>query len=592
MKEGITMERKFVRMIAKALVFTLILLGGCTTNTDRDDYVYGNTNSNLANGGLAVADGDWIYFTNYGDFNSLYKIKTDGSGEEKIGGDYAYYLNYYKDWLYYCNASQNSYIYKIKPDGTQRTLVSESAARNLVIVDGWMYFLNIAYLENEDASMTIYKAKTDGSQLTQLLGTTVNGFAVADNMIYYIDATTQNIYKMKTDGSTNTKLSDATAVMMSVFDDHIYYVDPRDEANTLWSMKLDGTGTTKLSDDKVAGFNVSDGWIYYSNTTEEMGGFEFKKMKTDGSEVSVVNDDSPILINVTGTTLVYLSFDISNLISWQVKETIINTDGTNRHDYVPVTMEDVLEGIGIHGMNETVTVNDLEITVTSAYSTNILKNSTPGFEEPLFDDVSDGTNLFVNVTIKNNSTEPKDLTHLFGALDYDDSGSYSVVWLAQADISQLDTQNDVSFHLAKEGYGDSLIIDAGATMAIQLYDDMSQADRNFPVTLAVYENENINQPLAAFSITPDDEYYVVSWSQALTIIGDLFPDGQIDQLGAVPFNLDGDNVAEMYYTFRISGSTMIEDGHYFVARDSGAIYSGDSDVNYPDYEAVPKKLLK
>lgn len=592
MKEGITMKRKFVRIITMALVLTLILLGGCTTNTDRDDYVYGNTSGNLANGGLAVGDGDWIYFTNYGDFNALYKIRTDGSGEEKIGGDYAYYLNYYENWLYYCNASENSYIYKIKPDGTQRTLVSESAARNLVIVDGWMYFVNIAYLENEDASMTIYKDKTDGSQLTQLLGSTVNGFAVAGNMIYYIDATTQNIYKMETDGSTNTKLSDGTAVMISVLDDHIYYVDPRDEMNTLWSMKLDGTGTTKLSDDKVAGFNVSDGWIYYSNTSEEMGRFEFKKMKIDGSEVSVVNDDSPILINVTGTTLVYLSLDISNLISWQVKETIINTDGTNRHDYVPVTMKDVLDGIGVHGMDETVIVNDLDITVTSAYSTNILKNSTPGFEEPLFDEVSDGTNLFVNVTIKNNSSEAKDLTHLFGELDYDDSGSYGVVWMKQADISQLNTPNDVSFHLAKEGYSDSLTIDAGTTMNIQLYYETGLADRSFPVTLAVYENENTDQPLAAFSITPDEEYYVVASMDALNIMEVKFPDTKPEQLDSIPFDLDGDSINEVYYAFKITTGDSNESGYYFVSRDTGTIYSGGYDANYPDFVSVPTELLE
>ncbi len=581
------------RVISFFLALTLIMLSGCTVQSDGVNGGYGNTSSNLANGGLAVADDDWIYFTNYGDYNAIYKIRTDGSGEEKISSDYAYYLNYYDDWIYYCNASQNSYIYKIKPDGTQRTLVLEIAARNLVIVDGWMYFVSITYFENEDTSMTIFKAKTDGSQLNQLSGTAVNGFAVADDMIYYIDAASENIYRMKTDGSAATKLTDGSAVTISVFDDSIYYVDPTDEQNILWMMKLDGTGATRLSDDKITAFNVSGEWIYYSKATEELGSFEFKKMKIDGSEVSTVNDDSPLLINVSGSTLIYLSFDISNLISWQVRQTIINMDGTNRHDYVPVTMDDVLDGIGVNDMDETVTLNDLEITVTSAYSTNILKNSTPGFEEPLFDYVSDGTNLFVNVTIKNNGSEAKDLTHLFGQLDYDDSGSYGVVWMAQADISQLDTQNDVRFHLGRESYSDSLTIEAGATMNIQLYYETGLGDRSFPVTLAVYENENTDQPLAAFSITPDEEYYVISYMEALNVIESKFngtkPDEELD---SIPFDLDDDGINEVYYAFRYTTSAVGESGYYFVARDTGAIYSGGYDENYPDFVAVPTGLLE
>ena len=589
MKEGIMMKLKSRSVISFVVALALIVLGGCS-NQSSETGVYGNTSSNLANGGMAAVNGDWIYFINYGDYNSLYKINKDGSQEEKISSDYAYYLNYYDDWLYYCNASENSYIYKIKPDGTQRTLVSESAARNLTIVDGWMYFVNITYTENENASMTIFKAKTDGSELTQLLSSVVNGFCVAGDMIYYIDGESSTIYKMKTDGSGNTQLASATAVMMSVLDDRIYYVDGTDELNTLWSMKLDGTENTKLSDDKLAGFNVSNGWIYYSNATEEFGSFEFKKMKLDGSEVTAVNEDSPILINVIDDTLVYLSFDISNLISWQVKQTIVNIDGTNRHDYVPMTMEDVLDGIGVNGMDETVTGGDLEITITSAYSTNLLKNSTPGFEDPLFDDVTDGTNYFVTMTITNNSATEIDLTHVIGKLDLDGSGGYSVTWLPLANINAYASQDDLTFHLTREDYSENLTIAANETMKVQLY-GMLDMNREFPITLAVYEDENLDQPLAAFAITPDLEYYVTSSMDALYLIEAKFPDTKPEQLNGIPFDLDGDGVGEIYYTFKISTSDSDQGSYYFVSRDTGALYSGGYDANYPDFEAVPSTLL-
>ncbi|MDD3809825.1 MAG: DUF5050 domain-containing protein [Erysipelotrichaceae bacterium] len=591
MKEGIMMKLKVRGVILLFIALTLIMLSGCNQSSGTSG-VNGNTNANIANGGLAVADDDWIYFINYGDYNALYKINADGTDEQKISTDYAYYLNYYEDWLYYCNASENSHIYKIKPDGTQRTLVSESAARNLTIVDGWMYFVNLTYLDSEETSMTIFKARTDGSGLIQLLDSAVNGFNVAGDWVYYIDGTSKNIYKMKTDGSASSNLSSTQAVMMNVLDDKIYYVDGTDEMNTLWSMNLDGTGATKLSGEKVAGFNVAEDYIYYSSAKEEAGSFEFKKMNLDGSGVAVVNEDSPVLINVIGDTLVYLSLDFSDLISWQVKETIIKTDGTNRHDYVPMRMEDVLDGIGMNGMDETVTLGDLDITVTSAYSTNILKNTTPGFEDPLFDDVSDGTNMFVNLTITNNGSEEMDLTHVIGKLDIDESGSggYGVSWWPLGDITALATQDDITFHLARENYSENLTIAAGTTMNVQMYGVME--NRGFPITLAVYENENIDHPLAAFAVTPDEEYYVISSMDALDIIESKFPDTKQEQLNAIPFDRDGDGVNEIYYTFKLGSSATDQGTYYFVARDSGAIYSGGYDASYPDFEAVPDALVE
>jgi hypothetical protein len=82
---------------------------------------YGNTPGNIINGGYAAIQGDWIYYNNASDDGKLYKIKTDGSGRQKLNDDVSSYINVIGDWIYYTDDIGN--ICKIKTDGSERQLV-------------------------------------------------------------------------------------------------------------------------------------------------------------------------------------------------------------------------------------------------------------------------------------------------------------------------------------------------------------------------------------------------------------------------------------------------------------------------------------
>jgi hypothetical protein len=65
--------------------------------------------------------GEWVYFSNWGDYMRLYRIRTDGTEMQKLNDDKSYDIEVSGDWVYYCNSSDGEF-YKVRTDGTDRQL--------------------------------------------------------------------------------------------------------------------------------------------------------------------------------------------------------------------------------------------------------------------------------------------------------------------------------------------------------------------------------------------------------------------------------------------------------------------------------------
>ena len=72
-------------------------------------------NDNTIN--LFNVNGDWIYCTD--ENNKIYKIHVDGTGNTKIEADNFGTINVLGDWIYYFNRSDSASLYRIRTDGTQ-----------------------------------------------------------------------------------------------------------------------------------------------------------------------------------------------------------------------------------------------------------------------------------------------------------------------------------------------------------------------------------------------------------------------------------------------------------------------------------------
>jgi hypothetical protein len=290
-KKGAIIAMILVILLSEAVPLSLYLYSissNTSSNISSSTSVnkIGNTGGNIANGGEAALQGDWIYYSNENDSGKLYKINIDGTGKTKIFNDQVAFINVEGDWIYYTDYSDHARLCKIKTDGTEKTNLSDFAMY-LNVIDDWIYY----------SYNGLYKIKTDGTGKTKLSSGLIADINVDDDWIYYCNAQESSptkrsgeIYKIKTDGTENTMISDDNAVSLNVVGDWIYYGNIPDEVGhgdfgELYKIKTDGTGKTKLSSESIGNINVVGDWIYYSNG-------KLYKIKTDGTGKTKLNDDS------------------------------------------------------------------------------------------------------------------------------------------------------------------------------------------------------------------------------------------------------------------------------------------------------------
>lgn len=587
------MCRSWKRLMLLVLALTLLSFPGCGSS-GKEARTLGNTNANILNAGMSVIWDGWLYFANYADGNGLYRMRPDGSEEEKVSDDMAYSLNVFGDWLYYVSGNEQNTICKMRGDGSGKTVVGTDAVRNLVVTEEWIYYINQGYGDEKAGDALIYKMRPDGTGREPVNQQETSAFSLEGEWIYYGTAEDMKIRKIMTDGSGEAPVGDVAVTAFCIEEGTLYYIDAVEESHRIWKMKTDGTEAVQLSDDKVSVFNVSEGWIYYGHALgeEEMEmDLELKKMRTDGIEATVLNEDDAVLICAHDDLLVYLSVSFTDLFDIRIQETVMRTDGTGRKDFT-VAPAPPAQDVARYAMNEPVTVEEVTYTVTSAYSTNIWESTTPGFESPIFDDVTDGAYLFVNVTVTNRGSSPVDLKEWIGQIEDIDAMGLSVYWSLVRDVTLLEGKGDSTFHLAREAYEDStgygIRLAAGETKDVQCL--FMPPEASYPVFLGLFHGMG-SEAAAAIEVTPTETRYVTSWGQSMQLMEARFPDREILQKNGMGFLMEGDEEERMFYTFEVRTSDGAVE-HYLVERDTGAIYVGAYDAAYPDYDAVPLRRLE
>jgi len=83
----------------------------------------GNSIGNIINDGIAAQKGEWIYYQNPDDGEKIYKIRTDGSSNQKLNNDLSWSINLAGDWIYYRNTFDVWKTYKIRTDGSGKQRV-------------------------------------------------------------------------------------------------------------------------------------------------------------------------------------------------------------------------------------------------------------------------------------------------------------------------------------------------------------------------------------------------------------------------------------------------------------------------------------
>ncbi|MBN2852825.1 MAG: DUF5050 domain-containing protein [Clostridia bacterium] len=233
--------------------------------------------------GVFTSQGDWIYFTDYNENRSLYKMKSNGEDKQLVSEDGACCLNVIGDWIYFSNISDNNYLYKIRTDGSMKTKLYEDNCRYI---------------------------------------------CVSEDTIYYIVKDDDRVYAIRTDGTERGVFSENAQTIF--IDDGYLYLRTKDEFNLI-RMDSDGSNPTFLIKDQ---WNIRvqmiDGWIYYMT---DFNGLVIMKMKPDGSlQTEVWRYNAKInAFAVSGSKLIVSVRDQDNVesilaIDLNTKETLFKLD--------------------------------------------------------------------------------------------------------------------------------------------------------------------------------------------------------------------------------------------------------------------------
>jgi hypothetical protein len=181
--------------------------------------------------------GDWIYYRNWG--KKLFKMRTDGTGRQKLGDHKCDSINVIGDFIYYSNLSDGAKIYKMRTDGTNVQKLNNDKSEYVNVTDDFVYYSNRNLLSGKK----LYRMRTDGSDVQKLNDDASSYLNVDGGFVYYINGNDgDKIYRIRTDGSGRQRLNNAKSWKINIADDWIYHSCTESQYRT----RTDGSRSEKL----------------------------------------------------------------------------------------------------------------------------------------------------------------------------------------------------------------------------------------------------------------------------------------------------------------------------------------------------------
>ncbi|MDR1642358.1 MAG: DUF5050 domain-containing protein [Clostridiales bacterium] len=140
--------------------------------------------------------------------------------------------------------------------------------------------------------------------------------------LYYADLNDRSIRRINKDGERETLITLMDSIdpldglqNMALDGDSIYLSFqslPENEIKGLYKVSAKTGELTKLVDSSVVNLVLHDGWIYFSLSDDE---WSIYKIKPDGSEISKVNSENSLRVNVYNDRLYYISAISRQIVS-------------------------------------------------------------------------------------------------------------------------------------------------------------------------------------------------------------------------------------------------------------------------------------
>ncbi len=304
------------KIIAALIIVIAILVIASSLKGDK----MGNTIGNSDSYGIAVQDGNWIYYIEIDDSEpvGICRVKNSGKKIEKVADGNFFQLNIIDNYIYCVEEDDDQYnLVRMKKNGKDKEILARDIEDDyyITVTEKWIY-----YPKNSN----LYRVRTNGTERTKISDKNISYYQVDGNWIYYIYATDSSEYiaKMKTNGEETEKIAkieedNESFEKLLVKGGKIYYiVSERDKdynyEYSLYKMNKKGTKQEKICklDNNIYSISMQEDCIYYT-TTPDYSDYSIKSIKYNGTEKTTIQkDDEEIeVINVVEDWIIYGTYN-------------------------------------------------------------------------------------------------------------------------------------------------------------------------------------------------------------------------------------------------------------------------------------------
>ena len=311
--------KTFKKILSIAVVVCMIIsTTGLFQNVDAAS-VYGNSNSNINNGGVAAYKSGYNYVRSSKPTNvlmtsyNIYKIKGTSSTKKIIAnnaylmpsinvvGNYVYYLGTY-------NSGESVGIYRVKTDGTGKTRLIGNVESPFIVKDSGIYYIKSTYDYDKLCYYSISSKKTTKTLYTTTTRT-IDALSISGNYAYVLATGYENqlIYKIDTNTKARTTLK---KLVTYTFDDEDYD-DDYDDSDIDFDEDFDEDfdwDDFEDSDDEEYSIDQMiyyQGYIYY--IVSDYDGTEVYKMTADGKNETKITSLTTTSMNLYNGKIYYVN---------------------------------------------------------------------------------------------------------------------------------------------------------------------------------------------------------------------------------------------------------------------------------------------
>lgn len=310
--DGSLLPLRLGRAVVTAMTKVNGLKARCTVIVERGNHPYGNTLSNLMNGGYLAVQGDWIYYASPSEGMRLHKMRLNGSERQSLGGSACVSINVIGRRVSYL--TNDYHVDAVDCDGeNRRRLTPNTQSLGLQFVGDRIHDLSLT----PSGTYGLYTMKHDGTERTIVDGLGMpsiarfwalsdgRGFVLSDSgkhrIVHCWKANDRGAFSMDVlfEGPFRNYVFETMGMagvggqtievptdlyVIDGRDDTIKKIGPIADRSQRRTVTLFGDATTSRDIQTLA---LAEGWLFYAHGTF------LSKMRTDGTQNQIVIANLP-----------------------------------------------------------------------------------------------------------------------------------------------------------------------------------------------------------------------------------------------------------------------------------------------------------